>query len=111
MEVTAALTLVGAVGSLAPGPDHQTVPVTALVRSSTVSWGQMAAQVLLPFLISGGIPAEVPQFFYLSNGIIFIFFITLLRLSLPSLSCLLAVLYKVSTFFSPSSLKCELRKS
>lgn len=61
-------------GALAPGPDHQTVPVTALVRSSTVSSGQMAAQVLLPLLISGGIPAEVPQFFYLSNGIIFIFF-------------------------------------
>lgn len=44
--------------------------MTALVRSSTVSLGQMAAQVLLPLLISGGIPAEVPQFFYLSNGII-----------------------------------------
>lgn len=61
-------------GRLAPGPDHQTVPVTALVRSSTVSSGQMAAQVLLPLLISSGIPAEVPQFFYLSNGIIFIFY-------------------------------------
>lgn len=80
MEVTAAPTLVRVVGGLAPGPDHQTAPVTALVRSSTVSLGQMAAQVLLPLLISSGIPAEVPQFFYLSNGIIFIF-ITVLRLS------------------------------
>lgn len=54
MEVTAAPTLVGAVGGLAAGPDHQTVPVTALVRSSTVSSGQMAAQVLLPLSLAVG---------------------------------------------------------